>query len=289
MNTTSALRSHRTVDVDGDVHVLDFGGEGTPVVLVHGLDGSAANWFDVGPLLAADHRVVAPDLPGFGRTPLSGRVPTMEASADVVAAVVRDLGAGPATIMGNSMGGPVALQVAARHPDLVARVVLVAPALPRRAEGRVEWGFASSFVLPFLVPPLMRAEPARRHAKHPTRQVQDLLDLCVAPGVRASDAAFAEMVDVAAHRDREDHVEGWYRAARSLFGWLARPRAFHRLADDVVAPVHLVSGGRDPIIPSSSIAATLERHPTWTHEEMPHVGHVPPLEDPETFVAVSRR
>lgn len=287
MMMTTTLR-HTTLDLAGPTHVLDWGGVGPTTVLVHGLDGSAANWFDNGHVLAEHARVVAPDLPGFGRTPLAGRVPTMEASADLIADVIRTMDLGPSELMGNSMGGPVALFTAARHPELVSRVVLVAPALPRTANRIVEWGFASRFLLPFAIPSLMKLEPAGRHAKDPTRQVTDLLDLCFARGTAASSPALAEMIDVAAHRDRRDHVDGWYRAARSLFTWLSRPRAFHRLADQVEAPVHIVSGGLDPIIPASTIASALERHPSWTHVSMPRVGHVPQLEDPDGFHTACR-
>ena len=59
----------RVIDLGGPVHYLDFGGAGSPMVLVHGLGGSAINWQSVGSLLAERHRVVALDLPGFGRTP----------------------------------------------------------------------------------------------------------------------------------------------------------------------------------------------------------------------------
>ena len=64
---------HRTVDLDGPVHYADFGGTGRPVVLVHGLGGSYANWLAVGPRLAALGRVYALDLAGHGLTPSLGR------------------------------------------------------------------------------------------------------------------------------------------------------------------------------------------------------------------------
>src|SRR5262245_36769441 len=69
---TSSLDS-RVADVGGPVHFIDFGGSGPPMVLVHGLGGSAVNWLAVGPALAQRARVVALDLPGFGRTPPAGR------------------------------------------------------------------------------------------------------------------------------------------------------------------------------------------------------------------------
>ena len=57
---------HRTVDLDGPVHYLDFGGAGPPLVMVHGLGGSAINWMAVGAEMAKDYRAVALDLAGFG-------------------------------------------------------------------------------------------------------------------------------------------------------------------------------------------------------------------------------
>ena len=68
----------RTVDLGGPVHFADFGGSGPTMVLVHGLGGSHLNWLAVGPALAARARVLAPDLAGFGRTPLAASNPDRE-------------------------------------------------------------------------------------------------------------------------------------------------------------------------------------------------------------------
>ncbi len=281
---------HLTVDVDGPVHLLDGGGPPDAprpaTVLVHGLDGSAANWVDVLAPFAARRRVVAVDLPGFGRTPLADRRVDLPGVADHLAAVLDRLDLGPVELVGNSWGGPVALWTAARHPGHVARVVLAAPALPRHARRPVDLLFAGGYLLPYAVPGLMRTEPARRHAQDPERRVRDLLDLCQAAGRRESDGAFAEMVEVARQRDRDDHVRAWTRASRSLFGWMARPAAFHGVADRVTAPVHVVEGGADPIVPAASLRRAGDRHPSWTHAVLPDVGHVPQLEDPAGFVAV---
>lgn len=285
---TTASFTHLTLDVAGDpVHLLDFGGpaDGPPILLVHGLDGSAANWVDVGPLLAEHHRVLALDLPGFGRTPRAGRPSRLPAVADLVASTVRTLGLGPLVLVGNSWGGPVVLWTGARHPDVLTRAVLVAPALPRHGTRAFDPAFAAAYLLPYAVPGLMRAEPARRHRLAAEVNVRSLLDLCYAPGRRESALAFREMVEVARQRDRDDHVSAWYLASRSLFWWMARPAAFHRVAARVAAPVHVVGGGADPIIPSSSIARALSRHPSWTHVALPGVGHVPQLEDPPGFVS----
>lgn len=283
---------HVTIDVRGPVHVLDAGGpddgDRPALVLVHGLDGSAANWWDVAPDLADDHRVIAPDLPGFGRTRLRRRWRSITAHADLVVAVAqRVVAARPerrVVLVGNSMGGPVVLAAAARHPDLVAGVVLVAPALPRAGTSRIDASWLP-VVVPIRLPVLPWLEPLRRHGVEPERRVRALLDLCYAPGgARESPEAFAEMVAVAQQRRTLDHARGWAGAARSLFTWLCRRGAFHDLAARVAAPVLVLEGGADPIIPRANVTAACERHPSWQRITLPHVGHVPQLEAPDAFV-----
>lgn len=273
------------MDVDGPVHVLDFGGAGEPVVLVHGLDGSAANFWDLGPVLARTHRVIAIDLPGFGRTPLAGRSPKLAPQADLALAAA-DLALGddllghPRHLVGNSMGGPVVLHAAARHAEAVASLSLLAPAVPRAGRGPVAWSFAP-FVLPFWLG-MGSIESRRRMGQDAATRVRGLLALCYAPGSTTSSAAFDEMVDVARARHRNDAVPAWTGAARDLFGQLMNRAGFHALADRVTCPVHVVEGAADPIIPSSSIADTLRRHPSWTHTSLRGVGHAPMLESAVT-------
>src|SRR2546423_906565 len=101
------------VDIDGPVHVADFGGTGPTVILLHGLGGSHANWLRVGARLTRIGRVLCPDLPGFGRTRLAGRDSSLEANQDVVSRLMDVLGTPPALLIGNSMGATIALRVAA--------------------------------------------------------------------------------------------------------------------------------------------------------------------------------
>ena len=68
------------IDVDGPVHYVDHGGDGPPMVLVHGLGGSHLNWIAAAPGLAERHRVYAVDLAGFGLTPLIGRRAAVQAN-----------------------------------------------------------------------------------------------------------------------------------------------------------------------------------------------------------------
>lgn len=100
-----------------------------PVLLIHGggTDNSAISWYEVFAALGPEREVVAVDLPGFGRTTGIGPVGGPAELADFVARVARRLAMPPAVVMGVSMGGDVALNLALRHPDLVEALVLIAP------------------------------------------------------------------------------------------------------------------------------------------------------------------
>jgi 3-oxoadipate enol-lactonase len=104
------------------------GGEGPPLLLVHGFAGAAANFALLAPLLARAHRVIVPDLPGHGGSAPLPAAPNMAAYADRVAAVAEHEGALPAAVVGHSMGGVVALRLAARRPGSVTALVLAAAA-----------------------------------------------------------------------------------------------------------------------------------------------------------------
>ena len=118
------------LDLDGPVYFADHGGSGRPILLIHGLGGSHVNWSAVGDTLAQHGSVRAIDLIGFGYTPPEGRSSAVDAQRDLVIDYLRNHVEGPAVVVGNSMGGLVALRVAAAAPELVDRLVLVDPALP---------------------------------------------------------------------------------------------------------------------------------------------------------------
>src|SRR2546425_2923414 len=116
----------RTVTSDGiNIHYV-CGGSGPPLVLVHGLGSSAAVefYYNLEPL-AAHHRVLAIDLPGFGKSDKPVLDYTIELFVKAVRDVMTSEGLERAAVMGVSMGGRVALGLALESPDLVERLVLV--------------------------------------------------------------------------------------------------------------------------------------------------------------------
>lgn len=103
--------------------VVDFGGSGRPIVVLHGLMGRASTWWPVAQWLTEHGHVVGLDARAHGRSPHRGPART-EQFADDAAELVRELDAGPAVLIGHSMGGLHAWTTAALHPELVAGVVV---------------------------------------------------------------------------------------------------------------------------------------------------------------------
>ena len=118
----------RTATVRGVRLRYYVGGEGTPVLLVHGLGGAASNWVELAPALVRRHRVLVPDLPGHGGSSPLPAAPTLSPFADVLAVLAELERMLPAAVVGHSLGGLVALRLALRHPDAVAALVLAAAA-----------------------------------------------------------------------------------------------------------------------------------------------------------------
>jgi pimeloyl-ACP methyl ester carboxylesterase len=98
-------------------------GSGPPVVLLHGQPGSKASWAPLIDHLTPQFRVLAPDRPGYGDT--GGKAMGMAENSDAVAEFLRLHGAAPATVVGHSWSGGVAVFLALRHPEMVRSLVLV--------------------------------------------------------------------------------------------------------------------------------------------------------------------
>lgn len=119
----------RFIDVPGArLHVVERG-TGPVILLVHGLGGQLRHFtYGVEKLLSTDFRVIAVDRPGSGHSLRhTGASASMEAQADALAALLDQLGVAQATVVGHSLGGAISLMLAARHPQRVKALALVAP------------------------------------------------------------------------------------------------------------------------------------------------------------------
>jgi len=107
------------------VNYVDIGKGNQTVVFIHGLGGSWQNWLENLPRTAESCRAIALDLPGFGRSEMPADPISITRLAATVDAFCSELGLGPVVLVGNSMGGFTAAEVAIQHPERVELLVLV--------------------------------------------------------------------------------------------------------------------------------------------------------------------
>jgi pimeloyl-ACP methyl ester carboxylesterase len=130
-------------------------GEGSPVLLLHGLFGAGRNWGGIQKRLAQRHRVLAPDLRNHGESEHAAAM-DYPAMAEDVAELIARRGVAPAAVLGHSMGGKVAMALALRHPEMVARLV-VADIAPIRYPPALR-GYVAAMRALALTPGLSRRE-----------------------------------------------------------------------------------------------------------------------------------
>lgn len=269
----------RSIVLHGHEIAYRTAGTGGPVVvLLHGIAGSSATWEDVLPRLARHGTVIAPDLLGHGR---SAKPRHADYSLGAYASGVRDLlvalGHERATLVGHSLGGGIALQVAYQYPERCERLALVGTgglgrdvhALLRAAAlPGAEW------VLPLVCAPRVRdAGNALGRALHRL-------------GLRAgADAAemwlcYTSLAEPGARRAFLHTLRGVVDVSGQ------RVSATDRLYLAAHLPTLLVWGERDTIIPSAHAESARELLPTSRLEVFPGAGHFPHRHDPDRFVDV---
>jgi pimeloyl-ACP methyl ester carboxylesterase len=119
----------RRLTVDGRaVHVIDTGGDGSPLLFIHGLGGVWQNWLLNISAFLDSHRCVALDLPGFGQSEMPAGEISIHGHAEAVHEVCRQLGIDCPVVIGNSMGGFVGAELALSYPTRVAKLVLISAA-----------------------------------------------------------------------------------------------------------------------------------------------------------------
>jgi len=279
-----------TLDVDGPVSVADFGGDGEVMLLVHGLGGSHLNWLSVAPQLTERHHVYALDLPGFGRSPLAGRRSSIAANIGLLTRLIARLSDGPVVLMGNSMGGLLSIGVAAMHPTLVRSLVLVDPAVPAPRTWKPRFDRVTrTFLAAAFIPTWGTRRIGRAVAAlGPEQLVYETLRLCSADPSRIEQAVVDAHIALEAERLAEPGwQESFYAATRSLVRVLALKRQAIRWERMVVAPTLLVQGGQDRLVSVESARAVASLRPDWEYHEFAGAGHVPMMEVPGEFLAVT--
>jgi pimeloyl-ACP methyl ester carboxylesterase len=277
------------------VHVLRSGdeAEGTPQLFVHGLGGSATNWIEVLPGFAEDGPVLAPDLPGFGRTepPVPG-ASRVRANARFLVALLDQLGWDRVVVHGNSMGGLLSVLLAELAPGRLERLVLVSPALPtRRRTMRQMDQLTFRRFAPFFLPGVGSAVMRRMWATMTPEQLwEDQLEYIhgdprrLSPEIREIGVA-----NLSYGRETHWRLPGFVAAAESLVSVLLNSAEVSRAIDSVAAPTLLVWGDRDRLVGWPVIEHTRQQRPDWSLEIMETVGHAAMVEDPQGYLEVVRR
>ena len=278
---------HRTVDLDGPVHYIDFGGEGPSLLMVHGLGGSALNWAAVGPQLSKHYHAVAIDLAGFGQTPLYRRSATLGANANLVHRFAEQVFGEPVVLIGNSMGGHIGILEAGDHPASVRALILVDPAIPglraiRHQAGLL--GVTAAISIPGLAEIVVDRRVRRLGAE---RLVQQTIEMVAADPARIDPALMEAHVLLTRERGNlgRQNSRAFLQATRSLGLRMADPRFWIKVRK-VKAPTLVVHGALDRLIPVSAVRDLVSRRPDWTLEVIDGVGHVPMMETPDLFLRV---
>ncbi len=280
---------HKIADLGGPVHYIDFGGAGPAMLMVHGLGGNALNWMAVGPELAKRYHAIAIDLAGFGQTPLYRRSATVGANADLVQKFIEQVIGEPVALMGNSMGGHIAILVSADHPDSVAECVLVDPAVPiplahvRRPPPGV-LGVAAAISIPGLAEVLF---DRRVRELGPEKLVEQSLALVCADPSRVDPKVVEAHVALTRERGSlgPQNSRAFLQASRSIALRMADPRFWNRV-NHVKAPTLVIHGSLDEVIPVAAARELVRRRPDWTLRVLEGVGHVPMMETPKEFLSV---
>lgn len=268
----------RHVQVHGHDVGYRMAGEGPAMLLIHGMAGSSTAWKEVMSDFAEDHTVIAPDLLGHGES----AKPMGDYSLGAFASGLRDLlgtlGIDRADVVGQSLGGGIAMQLAYQHPELVTRLVLVdSGGLGRE----VSWLLRlltlplSEVVMPVVFPPGIRDRG-------------DAVSRFVA-GRGWHAPRIAEMWKAYASLTETPNRHAFIRTLRSVIDPGGQTvSAKDRLYLAAEMPTLVIWGDRDPIIPVEHAYAAQELMPGSRLEIFPGCGHFPHVEDPRRFVEVVR-
>jgi pimeloyl-ACP methyl ester carboxylesterase len=263
-------RQHlRSCTVNGSrVNYVEMG-QGPPLVFVHGLSGCWQNWLENIPHFARRHRVIAIDLPGFGESELPQEDISIPGYGRFVDAFLAEIGVERAAVVGNSMGGFVAAEVAVSHPARVEKLVLVSAAgvitvrpaeltVAKRMARLVQFGGARVL--------------ARRQSMVRRRRMRSMILYGI---VRHPELLQPELVyEVASGGGKP----GFMDAFQAILDY-----DFSDRLPEVERPTLIVWGRNDRIVPVGGADRYEQLIPNSRREIFEDTGHVPMIERPARF------
>jgi pimeloyl-ACP methyl ester carboxylesterase len=255
------------------VHYVEHPGAGTPVVLIHGLPGTAQDWEDVTPLLAG-HRTIAIDRPGFGYS--SGGYVPFTRQLEVIDALLHKLHVVRPILVGHSYGGTISLGFAERYPTEVSGLVLVDAAAAGQHLGA--FARAQAHLVKFLQLPVIRQVANATFGQ-----------LLITVSVNQAEAeAFHPLPVVAAHHRRvlainmtHGNLLAWAGESLAANGVIAQ---IDRRLGSIHVPAIVIQGDGDELVApvhGRRLAASLP----GARLLMVHGGHMQPYDHPAAISA----
>ena len=265
----------RRLAIHGRTVGFRTGGEGSVIVLLHGMAASSEAWLRVMPALAQRFTVVAPDLLGHGESSQAAGEYSVSGHANLVRDLLTALGHERATVVGQSFGGGVAMQMAYQFPARCERLVLVSSGGLGQEVGLLLRGLSlpgAEQVLPLVCSPALRDAGLRVAAWLAGAGLR------AAPAVEEIWRGYASLADPDARR-------GFFRTLRAVVDAAGQAvNATDRLYLAAHVPTLIVWGARDGIIPVSHALAAHRAIPGSRLEIFDDVGHFPHCEAPGRFV-----
>ena len=265
---SEALKFERVRTRSHELSILSAG-EGTPVICIHGLGATKASFLPtVSALAPQGFRVIALDLPGFGDSSKPARAPyDAPWFASAVLELMSELDIDGAHLIGNSMGGRVAIEAGLLAPERIGKVVLLSPALAWLRDRGWKW------LLKFPLPQLGFIQPTPRWAVEPIVRR-------VVPGGNNGWAAAGVDEFLRSYLTPSGRV-AFYEAARNIY--MDEPHGengFWPRLEAMSPETMFVWGRQDTLVPISFMRHVEEALPAARHLEL-DCGHVPQLEMPE--------
>jgi pimeloyl-ACP methyl ester carboxylesterase len=246
-------------------------GEGPDVLLLHGLGGTRASLFDTAAALSSRYRVHAPDLPGFGSSskPAFGNF-NARWFAEIICGLMDELGIQQAHLVGNSMGGRVALEIALNTPERVGALGLLCPA--------VAWIRRGLHPIVRLLRPEFGLLPHQFHRSMVASQFWSILH-----DRDAIDPAVGDLM--------VDEFRRIYQSAGARFAFLASARniyleapfgtrGFYPRLSELQPPALFIWGSHDSLVPAKFSRHVAQWLPGAEQVTLPDCGHVPQVEHP---------
>ncbi len=244
------------------IHITEYGRDGQAVVLLHGFPGNATDWQAVAQRLSADHRVLVPDLLGFGQSdkPDSFAELWVDVQARAILTALDAHDVTTFTLVGHDYGGPVALTIAVAQPQRVMQLVI---------------GSCNAFKDPSLQPPMrMLGIPLVGSMVEAMLFAPVSIELMGKTGTRSAKPT----------KNPRDEV----RAIRTIFATALRnlPGTFGQVEQRLPAirmPTLVIAGDHDPFFPAAHAQRLAQALPNATLHIYENVGHFPHIERPKRY------